>query len=289
MKARIVSSLATLAVVWAISGTALAQTRRHDPLSSEAALAPTWSHDTSSQTGPSFWGSVAPQDATCGTTTSAGQFQAVGAKQTPIDIEDATTLLAVLPEISFQYNPTPMEVENTGHVVEVPYESGSYVSIGQSVTDVYFLSQFHFHVPSEHTLNGQRYDGEMHLVHTNRLGETLVIGVFLSKSSEAQASIFDDIATNAPITVANNTVAGTVNAMDLLPAGSLFYTYTGSLTTPPCSEGVRWLVMTEPMQVTASFIQQLHTIAGQFPGYNGYSNNNRPIQPLNGRAVIAAQ
>jgi carbonic anhydrase len=289
MRVRIVSSLVTLAFVGAMCQTVLAQTWNRDPLSTQAAAASAWSHDPSSQSGPNFWGSLAPQYATCGTTPSAGQFQAVGAKQTPIDIEDAKTLLAVLPEVEFHYNPTAMEVENTGHVVEVPYESGSHVSIGHSVTDAYFLSQFHFHVPSEHTLNGQQYDGEMHLVHTNRIGETLVIGVLLSKSSEAQASAFDDIAGNAPVTVANNTLPKTVNVLDLLPAGSLFYTYTGSLTTPPCTEGVRWMVMSTPMQVTSSFIQQLHTITGQFPGYNGYSNNNRPLQPLNGRSVIAAQ
>ena len=289
MKLRNGSLLTILASVWAISHPALAQTWSRDASSGHIALAQTWSHDPSSQSGPAFWGSGAPQYATCGTNTSTGQFQAVGAKQTPVDIKDATTLLAVLPEVSFHYNPTPMEIENTGHVVEVPYEAGSYVSIGHSVTDAYFLSQFHFHVPSEHTLNGQQYDGEMHLVHTNRLGENLVIGVFLSKSSKAQASAFDDIAGNAPITVASNTVSGTVNVTELLPAESLFYTYTGSLTTPPCTEGVRWLVMTNPMQVTGSFIQQLHNITGQFPGYNGYSNNNRPIQPLGARTVIAAQ
>jgi carbonic anhydrase len=98
-------------------------------------------------------------------------------------------------------------------VVEVPYEPGSYVSIGHSVTDAYFLSQFHFHVRCEHALNGQRYGGEMHLVLTNRLGETLVIGVLLSISPAAQAGALDDIVLNAPMAVANNTVSGTVNVM----------------------------------------------------------------------------
>jgi carbonic anhydrase len=129
----------------------------------------------------------------------------------------------------------------------------------------------------------------MHLVHTNRLGETLVVGVLLSISSAAPAGILDQIASIAPMTVSQTTSAATVNAMDLLPAGSLFYTYTGSLTTPPCTEGVRWLVMTNPVQVTSSFIQQLRNVNGQLPGYNGYSNNNRPVQPLNNRSVIAAQ
>jgi carbonic anhydrase len=122
MKLRIVSSLAALASVWAAGQTS---------------MAPSWSHDPSSQIGPGYWGSVAPPYATCGTTTSAGQFQAVGAKQSPVDIEDATTLLAVLPGVRFNYDATPLEVENTGHVVEVPYETGSYVTIGRGVTDTY--------------------------------------------------------------------------------------------------------------------------------------------------------
>jgi carbonic anhydrase len=213
----------------------------------------------------------------------------VGAKQTPIDIKSAETVAAVMPEISFHYDDTAMDVENTGHVVEVPYEAGSYVRIGPNVTDQYFLSQFHFHAPSEHMVNGVQFDAEMHLVHTNRIGELLVIGVLLTKSDAAQAGIFDNIMSNAPASVTTTKLQGTLNAMDLFPKQELFYTYTGSLTTPPCTEGVRWIVMTTPVQVTSTFIQQLHSVIAQFPGYNGYPNNNRPAQPSNTRNVIASQ
>jgi carbonic anhydrase len=258
-------------------------------LMSACAMGQGWSHDPSAQIGPSYWGAVAPQDATCGNTNSNGTLVPVGAKQTPIDIEDAATLLAVMPDIWFHYADTAMNVENTGHVVEVPYQAGSYISIGRSVTDIYFLSQFHFHAPSEHTINGQRYDAELHLVHTNRIGETLVVGVLLTQTDTAQPGVFDDIVSNAPLTVTTNTSESSVNAGNLLPEQQLFYTYSGSLTTPPCTEGVRWFVMTTPVPVTSSFIQQLHAITAQFPGYNGYPNNNRPIQPLKGRAVISAE
>jgi carbonic anhydrase len=150
-------------------------------LSAVGALGQTWTHNPASKNGPNYLGSVAPQDATCGT-TSADKFVPVGAKQTPVDIKSAETVAAVMPELSFHYDDTAMDVENTGHVVEVPYEAGSYVRIGPNVTDRYFLSQFHFHAPSEHMVNGVQFDAEMHLVHINPIGELLVIGVLLTKS-----------------------------------------------------------------------------------------------------------
>lgn len=256
---------------------------------SACAIGQGWSHDPSSPIGPSHWGAVAPQDATCGTTTSAGIFEPVGAKQSPIDIEASSALPAVVPDIQLHYADTSMDVENTGHVVEVPYAAGSYLTIGRGVTDVYYLSQFHFHAPSEHTINGQRYDAELHLVHTNRIGETLVVGVLLTQTDTAQPGIFDDIASKAPMTVTTNSTKSSVNAEKLLPRQQRFYVYAGSLTTPPCTEGVRWFVMTTPVAVTSSFIQQLHAITAQFPGHNGYPNNNRPVRPLNGRTVIAGE
>jgi carbonic anhydrase len=115
------------------------------------------------------------------------------------------------------------------------------------------------------------------------------VGVLLSISDATLPGIYDDIAGNAPMTVTTTSGNGAVNAKDLLPAERLYYTYTGSLTTPPCTEGVRWFVMTTPVNVTSEFIQQLHAIAAQFPGYNGYQNNNRSIQPLNGRTIISGQ
>jgi carbonic anhydrase len=257
-------------------------------LCAAGAMGQTWHHDPSSLSGPNYWGSVAPQDATCGTAGS-GKFVPVGAKQTPIDIKSVETVLGVLPEISFHYNDTPMEVENTGHVVEVVYEPGSYIKIGPNVTDQYFLSQFHFHAPSEHMIDGIQFDAELHLVHTNRIGELLVVGVLLTKSKDAPAGVFDNIMGNAPGSVATKSLQGTVNAMDLLPMAQSFFTYTGSLTTPPCTEGVRWFVLTTPVPVTSAFIEQLHSIIGQFPGYNGYPNNNRPTRSFNGRDVIVSQ
>jgi len=211
-------------------------------------------------------------------------------KQTPIDIPAGKAVRAILPRLSFRYEDVPLEVENTGHVVEVPYEAGSSVRIGTSPTDKYDLVQFHFHAPSEHTVDGKPYDAELHLVHSNVLGELTVVGVFLTKSASAVPGIYDEIVSNAPLTVGSNHVAGKrINAHDLLPHDHGFYTYTGSLTTPPCTESVRWFVLEKPVTVTNFVVQQLHTIAGMFPGYGGYQNNNRPVLPLNGRPVLVAR
>jgi carbonic anhydrase len=250
-----------------------------------------WNHNPQSASGPLVWGSLAPSYATCGSAanlTNNSPVVAVGMKQTPINIISASAGLGVLPELSFRYHPTAMEVENTGHVVEVVSGPGSVLRIGKSPTDEYNLVQFHFHAPSEHTIDGQAYDAELHLVHTNILGETLVVGVLLSNSPTATPGLFDEIMSLAPTTAGTSAsqAGNEIQATNLLPPYMGFFTYTGSLTTPPCTESVRWIVLTTPLNVTNDFIQQLHSIIAAFPGYNGYPNNNRPLVPLNGRPIL---
>jgi carbonic anhydrase len=251
-----------------------------------AGQTPAWNHDAG-QIGPGRWGSVAPHYATCGT-TSGERFLAVGARQTPINIETGKAVPAALPKLSFQYRDSAYEIENTGHVVEVPYHAGSSVRIGSGPTDEYALVQFHFHAPSEHTVDGKQYDGELHLVHTNRLGETLVVGVLLSHSEAIPVDIYDDIMSHAPLKIGKAEREVRINAGRLLPADQAFFMYTGSLTTPPCTEGVRWFVLTNPVAVRTAVIRQLHTIIGGFPGYKA-GNNNRPLQAANGRIVMKAE
>lgn len=256
-----------------------------------AGQTPVWDHNPASISGPFNWGAVTASYGTCGSTplTSASGsqvFTPVGAKQAPINISTAMTVEAILPKLSFRYEDTPFEVENTGHVVEVVYEAGSVLRIGKSVMDEFTLAQFHFHAPSEHMINGKQYDAELHLVHTNALGEFLVVGVMLN-SSRVVPGLYTDILAIAPLTPGSTPLPGKVlNAHDLLPRNSGYYTYTGSLTTPPCTESVRWIVMSKPVDVPDAVIRQLHSIIGAFPGYKGYPNNNRPIVPLNGRAVV---
>jgi len=245
------------------------------------AWAQAWNHDPASPIGPLHWGSVTPSYATCGDIDTG----AVGMMQSPIDIVPGNTLAASFSALLFKYKPTPLKMENTGHYVEVPYDSTSYLYVGSQPTDVYQLVQFHFHAPSEHTINGVRYDAELHLVHTNVIGETAVIGVLLS-SSQAGLPIFDTIMANSPTSPGEIELSEEVNVADLLPFRKAFYRYAGSLTTPACSEGVQWFLMQNPVPITPGALAKLHSLISLFPNYGGYPNNNRPIANQNGRSVL---
>jgi carbonic anhydrase len=240
-----------------------------------------WNHNPASPIGPLHWGSVTPPYATCGDSVTGE----VGMKQSPVDIVSGSVVAANFSAPLFKYKPTPLKIENTGHYIEVPYDPQSYLDVGSQPTDVYQLAQFHFHAPSEHTINGVRYDAELHLVHTNAIGETAVIGVLLSGSA-AGLPIFDTIMALAPTSPGEVELSQEVNVFDLLPFRKGFYRYEGSLTTPACSESVQWFLMQEPVPITLSALARLHSVISMFPNYGGYQNNNRPVADQNGRTVL---
>jgi carbonic anhydrase len=281
------------------------------PLSASAQVVePTvveWNHNPASPNGPQRWGTLLtnfagePSErgfpfATCGSipttefplvyltppTSATDPFVQVGKKQTPIDIVTANTLPTAMPAITTQYVGTPFIVENTGHVVEVPVQPGSFIRVGQ---DTYQLLQFHLHAPSEHTVNGQLAAAELHLVHRNALLDLSVVGVLVQVGTPVNAAI-ERILVNAPIEEGGVDLDGALNPKDVLPQQLGYYTYSGSLTTPPCSEGVRWFVLKQPVFVSQEAINRFHEIIAEFPGYNGFPNNNRPVRPLNQRAVL---
>ena len=243
------------------------------------ASAQSWNHDPASGIGPDFWGSVAFPFATCG---AGDPFVQVGRKQSPVDIVTGQTVTTGLPGLSFHYHATPFVVENTGHVVEVPYEAGSALRVGH---DDYELLQFHFHAPSEHTVNGRFADAEIHLVHRNELLDLAVVGVLVNVGSPVNTAI-DEILRSASEEEEVSIPRWTINARDVLPQHRSYYAYSGSLTTPPCSEGVRWFVLKEPVRVSQEAVDHLHEIIGHFPGYGGFHDNNRPVRPLNGRVIL---
>jgi len=250
-------------------------------LAAGVAVAQPWNHDPDSDIGPEVWGELAPAFRTCGSEIRGlPGFQQTGTRQSPIDLSSPTR--AKLPHLAFFYEETAFEIENTGHVIEVPYEAGSVLRVGR---EVFTLEQLHFHAPSEHTVNGRRADMEAHLVHTDSLGNLAVLGILIN-TGESPNPLIEEIFENAPAEEGAVAIAGTLDAGDLLPASRGYYTYAGSLTTPPCTEGVRWFVLRRPVQVSEETVDLFHHLIGDFPEYEGYDRNSRPVRPANGRVIL---
>ena len=244
---------------------------------------PAWNHDLEDATlGPTTWGAIDESFEQCLT----------GIGQSPVDI--AGTVPADLPPLEFSYTATPLVVENTGHVVEVPMPEDSDHTLSVD-GDEYRLLQYHFHAPSEHTLDGEPYDVEAHLVHQNDAGELAVVGVFLDEE-DTPSALVDSVLDNAPEEAGEEVeVEEERSPLELLPVeGSgttveRYHTYPGSLTTPGCSEGVRWIVLRDALGVSPTATDRLHELISGFPDYDGYENNNRPTQPLNDRLIESSE
>jgi carbonic anhydrase len=212
--------------------------------------------------GPDHWGDLEPEYATC----KAGEHQ------TPIDIVDAQP--ALLAPIQFDYKLSPLRMLNNGHTIRVNYDPGSSITInGISLP----LTQFHFHHLSETEIDGQRYDMELHLVHQDpAAGRTAVVAVLIK--SGAENPMLRVLWSHIPKDEGKEVFLKKLvfNAADLLPADQNYYLFDGSLTTPPCTEGIKWYVMKTPIEASPAQI-------AAFSEY--YPNNARPIQPTNGRSI----
>lgn len=217
-----------------------------------------WSY--SGEVDPSHWGDLNAEFATCKT----------GKEQSPINIQ--TSQQVDLPSIQFSYKDTPFKVKNNGHAIEVEYELGSSITIAGKR---YELSQFHFHSPSEHTVNGKVYPLEAHLVHKSKDGKIAVVGVFMEEGKPND--FIETIWTHIPKEKREKTVSGVrINASALPPKDKSYYHYVGSLTTPPCTEGVNWNILKTPIEVSQAQIAKFTTV---------YSGNARPVQSLNQRVI----
>ena len=221
-----------------------------------------WRYD--GEEGPQHWGDLSPNYTSC----------KAGKSQSPINISQARK--AKLATIKFNYKATPVDIENNGHTIQLNYAKGSSINVGGKP---YALLQFHFHSPSEHHVNGKPYDMVAHLVHQAADGQLGVIGV-LMKVGKAN-KVIEQIWKVLPETAdEHNAVADTLNVADLLPAERLYFNYSGSLTTPPCSEGVNWMVLTTPVEVSAEQVAHFNRL---------FAKSVRPIQALNGRTVYTTQ
>jgi len=202
----------------------------------------------------------------------SAEFEACkkGVQQSPVNISEFVQ--GQLPALNGNYQPSPLEVANNGHTVQVNYAPGS----GFRAADKDFnLLQFHFHTPSEHYIDGAPYPMEAHFVHKADDGTLGVIGVMFKVG--AHNPVIEGIWQNVPQAGSAKQVEGVeINASDLMPANKGYYKYDGSLTTPPCTEGVQWYVMQDTIELSA---KQLTAFQSVFPV------NARPIQDLGDRVV----
>ncbi|MBI4742045.1 MAG: carbonic anhydrase family protein [Betaproteobacteria bacterium] len=213
------------------------------------------------KTGAAKWGKLSDKFAACG----------VGQRQSPIDIRDA--IRVDLPPIVFSYKAVPLTIIDNGHTVQVNAAGAGSITVeGED----YELLQFHFHKPSEERINGKAYDMVVHLVHKAKDGRLAVVAVMLQGGKEQKT--IRALWSNWPLEQNKPTVKSdvSIDPSQLLPKNRSYYTFTGSLTTPPCSEGVLWLVLKTPTELSREQIADFGKL---------YNDNARPVQPRNARVI----
>ena len=242
------ASLITMILVSCLGAYALADSSTH------------WGYE--GDTGPNMWAELDDDFALCG----------LGVNQSPVNL--SRFIEAELPPLAFRYAPKPPEVVNNGHTIQVNLDSS-----GEFYTETasYQLKQFHFHAPSEHLVDGRSYPIEIHFVHKNDQGELAVVGVFVEEGrpNPELAALLESI---PPHVGDKDTSLPSLSPAGFLPKHQDYYRYSGSLTTPPCSEGVSWYVLKTPISASRLQIERLKTVLP--------SPNNRPPQPLNARSVM---
>lgn len=209
---------------------------------------------------------------------STGYVDCDGVVQAPINVDTESTIMADLGELNFNYSPFDISIQDNGHTVQVNAPEGSANTL--EVDGVTFqLLQFHYHTHSEHAVDGNYYDMEIHLVHQDlTTGNLAVVGVFLEGDGTSPNDFVQKFADNIPDEEMGAVSTATpINVSDLLPADHKYYTYTGSLTTPPCSQGLKWMLLKEPVSISESQLQTFEQV---------HEVNARPLQPLNNRTVL---
>lgn len=248
----------------AVSGCA-ALPRRHSTASRSnttgaETTTPHWDYDAE---GPERWAELDSHFATCGS----------GHAQSPVDLPGHTQLH---PDdhtvIGYSVSPSATIVHN-GHTLQatMPGPAANRILLGDRV---FPLIQFHFHIPGEHTVDGADSTMELHLVHRDDTGALAVLGVLLHEATGPCA--FDSLLAELSQHQGASVTTAPVDLHAFLPADRGQFRYDGSLTTPPCSEGVSWTVLRTPVPISTAVVDRYHAL---FP------HSNRPTQPLNGRAV----
>ena len=210
----------------------------------EFAHAPAGGFGYLGEIGPAFWGSLDPAWGAC----------ADGEVQSPVDLNRNLVRSRRYHELDADYGSSTGEIFNNGHTIEVETE-GENVLTFEGVA--YSLSQFHFHVPTEHTIEGEGHDMELHLVHASAAGTNAVVAVLLDRgeTSGALSSIFEQLPDDINV---HHELDGAFNPAAFLPQDRTHVRYVGSLTTPPCTDGVHWFVLTHPVPVSTEDLAQFH-------------------------------
>jgi carbonic anhydrase len=217
-----------------------------------------WSYD--GEGGPAAWARLRGDYAVCG----------AGKRQSPIDIREG--IKVDLEGIKFDYKPTQFRIIDNGHTLQVSVGEGLGLTVMGKRHD---LIQFHFHRPSEERVNGRAYDMVVHLVHKSAEGQLAVVAVLLEKGSEHP--LIQTLWNNLPLEQDMEvTPDEAIDLNKLLPENRTYWTYMGSLTTPPCTEGVLWMVFKQPVQVAEQQVAIFSRL---------YRNNARPVQPAHGRLI----
>lgn len=221
-----------------------------------------WSY--AGEDGPEHWGELSADFHMCRD----------GQNQSPINLQH--NIDAELAELVFEYYSSPGEATNNGHSIQIDVEAGSFLKI-PSLDRSFELKQFHFHSPSEHTIEGQSYAMEMHFVHADENGALAVVGVMINVGQENP--VLKEMRYFMPEQSGENEKAPIgIEETDLLPPTRDYYYYSGSLTTPPCSEGVAWIVLKDPIEASLEQIARFKEQVG--------ATTNRPVQPHNARMIL---
>jgi carbonic anhydrase len=217
-----------------------------------------WSYE--GELGPANWSKINDGWAKCGT----------GNRQSPIDLRDG--IKVNLEQISFDYHPSSFNEVNNGHTIQVTVGGGNFITVGNQT---YELEQFHFHRPSEERINGKGTEMVMHLVHKSAEGKIAIIAVLLERGQPhgLMQTIWDNLPLEKQEVVAPSIV---IDPMDALPARRDYFTYMGSLSEPPCSEGVLWMVFKQPRQASPAQMALFSRL---------YPLNARPVQSTAGRMI----
>jgi carbonic anhydrase len=232
------------------------------PIALAADNAPHWAYE--GHGGAEHWGDLDKSFASC----------KLGKEQSPIDISTAAVQKGNLAPIKTSYKASAGTLVNNGHTIQVNLADGGSAA---TPSGNYKVLQFHFHTPSEEKVNGQAFPMVAHVVHRNDAGQLAVIGVLIKAGAENAA--LKNIFAALPATGGEQALKAPLDVTSILPASMGFYAFKGSLTTPPCSEGVAWHVLKSPIELSQAQIDAFRKI---FP------MNARPVQALNGRTVTEA-